>query len=1120
VPTLQFSFLGLLTVCAEDQPLPTPPTLKSQSLLAYLVLHRSQALARERLAGMFWGNRPEPKARQSLSTALWHIRRCLPDSTLIRGDAHVVQFDPQADVWIDAEVFEQQAGGTALADLEQAVALYRGDFLEGFYDDWILDERYRLEALFLQTLAHLMRRYEAIGDHEAALASAQRLLRRDPLREEAHRVAMRAYARLRQRNAALEQYRRCREILSKELGVEPMAETTALQQAILAGRFRPKQEPEHVSHLIVPAPVVSPLPQQNPLHLLGRSPLVGREQDMAFLIERWQQAMGGHGGLVFLHGEAGIGKTRLIEELVAHVRPRGGWVIKANCYEYEHTLPYVPLADVLHALLALARPQTLGRLPPWQIAALSRLDASILSSLPGTPPTLPAKSSQVQIFTALNFLLSDLARHNPLLLVLEDLHWADESTLIWLHTLGRRLDESRILVLATYRSQDRAPDHPLAKLTFKLTRNGSAAQLRLSRLSPPALAHWMQGISDTTIEKIHKHTEGNPFFILETQRALLEKHYLHLNEEGWIENNIPQTLPIPDSVRKVIQMRLARLKMQTSNVLKMASVIGQTFDFDVLVKAWGRDEEETLEALDELLGRRWLREGSGSNARDYEFEHHMVREVVYTSLSRPRRRQYHRRVGEALESLAPRLTQIAGELAYHFEQAQENDKALFWLVEAGEQAWKSYAYREALGYFRRAEALLGPERVDALAARALAGLAITHRDVIGEEGMQWHWLERALEIREALGDEQGVAEVCYALAYRPTSFAQARKMVRRGITAVKEKDEGEHLVAYGYGLLARFYEHEGNFSQARLWAQRQLELCRELGLESGMAYAHHRLGSLIMRAGGPLGSAIAHEREVLRLANHLGWIDLAAGSHSIIGNCLIALGRTSEAEVEAQESLRLSTEIDIPWRQCWALHLLAQVASLRGEWQKALHLLDQAEVMKTRQPASYQTIILAKKRAALVARQGNLEKARALLDMALEKSRHEYPRYVHRLELDLVALDVESGRIEVAQQRLERLLTQLEQEEDTYVLGIAARLQGELAALRSDLETAEHFFATSLQQLEPLEQALQAAYTRLAWGQALLPYDRDRAIHLLQQALTTFSAAEAHDAQVVRRLLG
>ncbi|MDT8306771.1 MAG: BTAD domain-containing putative transcriptional regulator, partial [Anaerolineae bacterium] len=188
---LHFYFLGPLDIRSGNRQLARPPTLKSQSLLAYLVLHRDRPQPRERLTGLFWAERPEAKARRSLSTALWHIRRCLNDGANLLSDSHTVQLDPQSPIWLDVAAFEASVAAAGIASLQEAVALYRGDFLDGFYDEWIIDERYRLESLFLEALTQLMHSHEQAGAHQEALATALRLLASDPLLEGEENQALR-----------------------------------------------------------------------------------------------------------------------------------------------------------------------------------------------------------------------------------------------------------------------------------------------------------------------------------------------------------------------------------------------------------------------------------------------------------------------------------------------------------------------------------------------------------------------------------------------------------------------------------------------------------------------------------------------------------------------------------------------------------------------------------------------------------------------------------------------------------------------------------------------------------------------------------------------------------------
>ena len=414
---------------------------------------------------------------------------------------------------------------------------------------------------------------------------------------------------------------------------------------------------------------------------------------------------------MFVTGEAGIGKSRLVSELGEWVRQRGGWAVRAGCYEYERALPHGPLADLLRATLACTGTETLEALPPWQVEELARLAPDQIPHLPPvTDTSVPTSQRQARLFNALTLFLTDLAKRNPLLLILEDLHWAHDSTLAWLHYLARRLPQTPVLALATYRREEIGAQHPLHGLALRLEREGMASRLELPRLSREALSVWMVGADDALVERVYQQTEGNPFFTLETLRALFEAGRIRLSDGRWVETTMSGALPIPASVRQVVRERLDRLSPPTRRMVEVAAVIGRSFDFEVAEQAWGRGEEATLEALDELLHRRLLREEAGPVDRDYAFDHHLVREVIYRELHHRRRQRLHRQVGEAMERLYGARPETAAELAYHFEQAQEAEKALSWLVEAGEQA-------------RRGVRRLGPRRPAGAGATSVAAPA-------------------------------------------------------------------------------------------------------------------------------------------------------------------------------------------------------------------------------------------------------------------------------------------------------------------------------------------------------------------------------------------------------------
>ncbi|MBN1977444.1 MAG: AAA family ATPase [Anaerolineae bacterium] len=1134
---LKIHLLDGVELFCGDEPLPLPATFKARSLLAYLVTYRDRACSREGLADLFWSDRPGDKALRNLSTALWQIRRVLPSETYLISDAQTVRFNSESDYWLDVAAFERLLNweqgelpelveapldpslGPAelpldLLALRQAAALYRGDFLAGFYDDWCLEERYRLEGLYLGALQKLVAAHEMLGRSQDALHYAELLLARDALLEDVHCTVVRLHVRLGNPGEAVRQAQWCRDVLRSELGVDLQPETALLYDKVLGPAWR--REPVEVARQST-----GPPPQSRLALIIESPPFVGREAEWQVLLDRWEQAGSGRGRLVFVDGEAGVGKTRLVEELGQHVRQLGYRVVRGRCYEYECALPHGLLADVLRAALYVAGESVLERLPDWQVAELVRLAPEFAERFPSLPVlSLSADQQQERLFEALTLFLLDLARERPLLLVLEDLHWVGDSALAWLHYLARRLMQSPILLLSTYRLEGTDPASPLLGLVLDLEREGRAVRLDLGRLSQEMLSRWMAGADGSLVSRVHHQTEGNPLFVLETLRSLFEEGKVSLVEGRWVEATALASLPIPISVRQVVQRRIGRLSPQAREMAAIAAVIGRAFDFDVLQQVLGQDEGEALEALDELLRYHLFREGKAPAGGDYEFGHNLTREAIYLDLHYRRRRRFHRLVAEAMECLYACRPDRAGEIAYHFERAAETERALAWMVEAGEQARRNYRPREALAYFQRAANLLDADRSDALAGRALTGLATVHRDVIGEDESVWRWLERALAIWQALDDHAGVAEVCYALAYRHADFEEARARVKQGIQAVEGRDGLETTLARGYGLLARFYEHEGNFADARLWSLEQRGLSERIGDQSGLAHAHHRLGSLLLRMGGPMGKAVAHEREAARLAENLGWLDFAAGSYNIAGHCLLAMGCTAEAEQSCRLALRLSTELNIPWRQCWVWHYLAEIASLRGEWEEADHFLDQAEKTMVHSSTRFQEIVLLRARGQLAARQGDAAVARPLLETALEISQDFYPRYVPELELELAALSLDERDARAARHLLEGVRGRLEQGGMEDSLAKADRLRGQLAVVGGDLPAAEEAFTSSLQRFETLQQVVEAARTRQAWGDALLSLDVPRSRELLASALSALEAAEAWpEVESIRRLL-
>jgi oligopeptide transport system substrate-binding protein len=742
VPTLRLYLLGPLELRHAGQLLPKPPTLKSQSLLAYLAVHRDNPQPRDRLIDLFWGDRPENKARRSLRTALWHIRRCLPEEGLVLSDLHTVQLDPQGDVWLDVDEFEVSHDDAAR--LQEGLALYRGDFMDGFYDEWVINERYRFEALFSEGLTRLMMGQEERGEHQAALRTALRLLEQDDLREDAHQVAMRAYCRLGRRNSALEQYRRCRDTVLEELGAEPMAETTELYVEILEGRFAHEGVAEAVGVEMPPVPPALSA-RRDPLDVIVRPKLVGREQEMALLERRWQEAEAGRGKLVLISGEAGVGKTRLVEEFAHHLRWQGIRVLLGRCYEFERILPYQPVAEALGTILPTLAPSELESFSAWAMAQVVRLVPGVAERWPDLPetPAAPIDQERARLFESTARILGELSSGAPILVILEDLQWASESTLQMIHYLVRHLSNRQALMVGTFRPEDVEAGHPLRALQQQLNQEGLCQALHLRPLSSgdvEAMIAELSGAGEavaTLARRLFRETEGNPFFLTEMVRALFEAGSIRLDGDIWKGDFVRLSggaLPLPGRVSEAIETRVRRLNETTQEALRVAAVLGREFDFELLTAVWGRGEEPALEALDDLLRQRLVEEGTGATGRDYAFTHHKIQEVVYAGIPRRHRQHAHAEAGLALERLyGVHSNDWASELAFHFQEAMKYDetlteRAITALLAAGDRARGMYAHEEALVHYQKALTLLKKQGEYTRAARTLMKLGLTYQN--------------------------------------------------------------------------------------------------------------------------------------------------------------------------------------------------------------------------------------------------------------------------------------------------------------------------------------------------------------------------------------------------------
>lgn len=436
------------------------PTRKTQALLAYLASEPGRPCPRGALACLLWGEHGDLQARKSLRQAVYALRRAMSavDGPLLLVEGDGIAVNPTA-IEVDVACFRALAAEGSPEALERAATLYRGDFLHGFrleepaFEEWLMSERERLRELALAALAALLAHHARTGATERGIQTAVRLLALDPLQEAAHRALMGLYARQGRRAAALRQYRTCVDLLRRELRTEPDAATRALYQALLQGHRGPGGDQAAGGDREADRRPAAPgrrraSPCRPPLSL-PEAPLIGRDDELARLRDLVQRAEQGQAHVAIVLGEAGIGKSRLLAEIAAHALERGHGVLLGRAFESERLLAFGPWVAAIRGSHVLDEPGALDVLGPVWRSELARLFPEV-----GETPGEGGAAQYVRLFEAIARLLSNLAEARPALVILEDLHWADELSIRLLAYVGRRCRGCKLLIAGSAREEE------------------------------------------------------------------------------------------------------------------------------------------------------------------------------------------------------------------------------------------------------------------------------------------------------------------------------------------------------------------------------------------------------------------------------------------------------------------------------------------------------------------------------------------------------------------------------------------------------------------------------------------------------------------------------------------
>jgi tetratricopeptide (TPR) repeat protein len=678
-----------------------------------------------------------------------------------------------------------------------------------------------------------------------------------------------------------------------------------------------------------------------------RGGFVGRDREMAELNAGLRAALAGRGCLFVIGGEAGVGKTRLAEEVARVAEKRGARILWARCWEAGGAPAFWPWVQIVRGYLRDARAATFRAAMGADLTRIARIVPELRAELADVDAAhaFEGDDERFQLFDAMATFLTRGARRQPLVLMLDDLHAADTPSLLFLRFLARDLGQSAMLVLAAHRSSESERNFEVDRLLAEIGRDGR--RISLGGLSESELAHLIErrvgvSISARSLADLHRLTDGNPFFVSEVLRLLASEP-----RTSEITELSPEHLRVPFGVRGAIERRLEPLSGAARDTLELAAAIGQDFDLDVLERASSTERGALLAGLDEAVAAR-LVTPSLLAGRPYRFSHGLIRATLYESLGAARRTSCHRRIAEALEDLRPVRSKIsAAELAHHFFEASAGvdriDKVIDYAIEAGAEAVAQLAYEDAPGHYERAlHALdrLGPapaaRRFDVLLALARARASAGHREAAKET------FRRAIDLARRLN---APSKLALAVLGFPQSSAgqggpdgQLIEYLEEALAGLSREDSA--LRARVLARLAVELHYSARGTRTLPLIEESVAMARRSGDPYALAVvliAIHwvRLGP------GTTPQRLAVADEILALAARGGHRGLAALGHTCRIADLLELGAPADVDAGMRAQEQLAEALRQP-RHLWlAQQFRAMRALLEGRFQDAEPLIEQ-----------------------------------------------------------------------------------------------------------------------------------------------------------------------------------
>lgn len=1118
-------------------------------LFAYLVFNRHRPVGREELIGALWPDQAPQSQDAALRTLLSRLRSGMGAAVLTGRDELVLEL-PEP-VWVDVEAaaahVESALEALRRRDPRQAWALAqvplniagRG-LLPGAQAIWLESRRRELDDLRLQALEIIGRAGMGLGSAQlgSVKRAAQGLIEAEPYRESGYVLLMEALEAQGNVAEALRIFERLRALLRDELGITPSPDAIAAHARLVRpGQARAERntagEGAQQGEGPVPAPVEGRVPVPVELRVQAAATMLGRETELAEL-ERWTRGAAEKADvrrerLMLLSGDPGVGKTRLLAEVAARAHAAGALVLAGRATD-ENLVPFQPFLEALGGYVETAPLPELRAVASRTGSELSRLIPELRRRLPELPPPEEGDSDteRYRLFEAVVDLLRELSASAPVLIVLDDLHGADRPTLMLLRHLARASRSGSVSILGAYRTTDRWREGFGAALAG-LRQERLLRQLDIAGLPEPEAQHLVslrvgRPPSAEFSRALYQETEGNPFFIEEIVRHLIDAG-IEAHTAGAHELH---EIGLPDDVREVISRRLDRLSEDAVETMRVASVIGRDFGVLLLERVLGLDEERFLGSLEESLNAKLVSEHPSIPDR-YSFGHALIRETLYGSMSTERRARLHRRVGLALEEDDSEAH--TNELALHFTraaQAQDAERAVRYAVRAGEQAAGMLAHDQAAEHYENALSVLQRFSPGERRRRCQLLLELGEARVrSGERPRAWGVFREAATLAAELGDSDSLARAAIGASRR---FVQPPGVVDEELIALLQQaleqtpsEPSVTRVRLLTCLSAALYFSERREEMRRLSAEATV-IAAELGDLRGLALA----AAARRRAywgPGHLERRLADSTQLLRTAREAGDLELTLQGHAWLVVDLLEAGDRSAVDAQIEAFTAGASDLREPLFEWQITVWQAMRALLTGRLEGAERLATEALSFGVRSegvtaPQYYAIQIIAIRReqlrigelessargleeanpgrlawraglAMLLAETGRAREARAELDRLAVDGFADIPRdgdwlmTVTLLAETAVALqDAERAR------RLYELL--LPQRGATVVVGLGAvclgstaRYLGRLALTMDDRDSARAHLELAERSNEALRAPVELAHTRLDYAQVV-----------------------------------